>query len=102
MGGIGFVWGYELSLLGLCDMKMNDLIGGLKMLVGNIELMFLLLGIGYDCMLCVFMFFDGGNVWGNVLGGMSMGVNGLCYGYGVGFVWILLIGLLKLSFGFLL
>ncbi len=97
-GGIGSVRGYEPSSLGPRDKTTNDPIGGSKMVVGNIELMFPLPGTGYDRTLRVFTFLDGGNVWGTE--GNSIGANGLRYSYGVGLAWISPIGPLKLSMGF--
>ncbi len=97
-GGIGSVRGYEPSSLGPRDKTTGDPIGGSKMVVGNIELMFPLPGTGYDRTLRVFTFLDGGNVWGTE--GNSVGANGLRYSYGVGLAWISPIGPLKLSMGF--
>lgn len=50
-------------------------------------------------MLCWFIFFDGGNVF---VDGENIKFNDLCYLVGVGISWVLLIGLLKFSFGKLL
>lgn len=97
-GGIGSVRGYEPRSLGPHDVKINNPIGGSRLLVGNLELMFPIPGTGYDRTLRVFTFLDGGNVWDTK--GHKFGVNGLRYGYGLGLAWLSPIGPLKLSLGF--
>ncbi|CAG7602167.1 outer membrane protein assembly factor BamA [Candidatus Vallotia tarda] len=97
-GGIGSVRGYKPISLGPRDKLTNDPIGGSKMIVGSIELMFPLPQTDYDRTLRVFTFLDGGNVWGT--GGNSLSKNSLRYSYGLGLAWISPIGPLKLGLGF--
>ena len=100
-GGIGSVRGYEPSSLGPRDSVTNDPIGGNKMFVANVQLMFPLPGTGYDRTVRVFTFLDAGNVWGDPRQGgtTTTGSNGLRYSYGVGLAWISPIGPLEVSLG---
>lgn len=102
VGGIGFVCGYDMSMLGLYD---NDLIygiqcfGGICKVVGMVELFFLMFGLGIDKFLCLGIFIDVGQVWGVDLGIMFKDVNGFCYSVGFLVMWVLLMGFLKFSLG---
>ncbi|UDG83051.1 Outer membrane protein assembly factor BamA [Candidatus Vallotia lariciata] len=96
-GGIGSVRGYKPNSLGPKDKITNNPIGGSKIIVGSIELMFPLPGTGYDRTLRVFAFLDGGNVWGE--GGNGIGTNSLRYSYGLGLAWLSPVGPLKLGLG---
>lgn len=97
-GGVSLVWGYKVLLFGfIIDDNGNEYcIGGNCWVVGNVELLWSLLGM--EKSFCMGWFFDVGQVYGK---GENFVFGDLCYLMGILVVWILLIGLLKFSFGLL-
>lgn len=101
VGGINLVCGFEDNILGLCEVIRGyldgQLLGGLLKIVGLVEVYFLCL---FDSLLvCVLVFVDFGNVY---IGVDNFKVNELCVLIGVVLLWCVLVGLILISYVFLL
>jgi outer membrane protein insertion porin family len=99
-GGIGSVRAFEGGSLGPREIFSNgtigDPIGGTKRLIGNFEAQLPLPGQGRDRTARMFVFVDGGYVWGS---DEKVKFGDIRYSAGVGLSWLSPVGPLKLSFG---
>lgn len=93
-GGIGSVRGYEGSTLGARDPNTGYAMGGTRRLVGNVELLFALPGMGQDKSVRLSAFVDAGQVWAKE---ESVALSDLRYSMGVALAWTSPMGPLKFS-----
>ena len=94
-GGIGSVRGFDSNSLGPVDAVTNTALGGNKRLIGNVELLFPVPGLGRDQSMRMSAFVDAGNVWGY---DKQFSLGSLRYSAGVGFAWNSPLGPLKFSY----
>ena len=94
-GGIGSVRGFDSGSLGPIDATTGEAIGGTKRLIGNVELLVPMPGIGQDKSMRLSAFVDAGNVWGY---DSKFDLGSLRYSGGVAFSWNSPMGPLKFSF----
>jgi len=94
-GGIGSVRGYDSGSLGPTDSATGESVGGTKRLIGNVELLFPVPGMGRDNSMRLSAFFDAGNVWGYE---SKFSLSGLRYSGGLALSWNSPMGPLKFSF----
>ncbi|ADE11876.1 outer membrane protein assembly factor BamA [Sideroxydans lithotrophicus] len=93
-GGVGSVRGYDPNSLGPRDIN-NYSLGGNKLAVGNIELLFPMPGMEKEKSLRLSAFLDGGEIFGS--GGQVPGTDGMRYSTGLALTWFSPAGPLKLS-----
>ncbi|HZP93295.1 MAG TPA: outer membrane protein assembly factor BamA [Burkholderiales bacterium] len=91
-GGVNSVRGYYEAGIGPKD-EFGDALGGTRLMVGNIELLFPLPGLEKDKSVRLSTFVDGGTV------GPSYDFSQMRYSTGLAFSWYSPVGPLKLSFG---
>ncbi len=94
-GGIGSVRGFDSGSLGPRDAATGEAIGGDKRLIGNVELLFPVPGMGRDNSMRLSAFLDAGNVWGY---DNKFSLGSLRYSGGVALSWNSPMGPLKFSF----
>mgnify|MGYP001103870193 CR=1 FL=1 len=99
-GGIGTVRGYLGNSLGPKDPRTGTFLGGSKRVVGNIQLYFPVPGIQRDETLRLFVFADGGQVYGAGAQGNDSNIDlgDLRYSSGVGLAWLSPLGPLQLVY----
>ena len=99
-GGIGTVRGYLGNSLGPKDSRTGTFLGGSKRVVGNIQLYFPVPGIQRDETLRLFVFADGGQVYGADAQGndSNIDLSDLRYSSGVGLAWLSPLGPLQLVY----
>lgn len=95
IGGVGSVRGYEGSSLGPVDPLTSDRLGGTRRLVGNVEFLVPMPGMGLDKSVRLSAFLDAGQVWGT---GEKMSLGDLRYSTGIAAIWSSPMGPLKFSF----
>lgn len=93
-GGIGSVRGYEGSTLGPRDATTGNSLGGTRRLVGGLELLFAMPGMGQDKSVRPSVFLDAGQVWGKE---QKISLSDLRYSVGVALSWTSPMGPLKFS-----
>jgi outer membrane protein insertion porin family len=99
-GGIGTVRGYLGNSLGPVDPRTGTFLGGSKRVVGNIQLYFPLPGVQRDETLRMFVFADGGQVYGSNGQGNDSNIDlgDLRYSTGLGLAWLSPLGPLQLVY----
>jgi outer membrane protein insertion porin family len=93
-GGIGSVRGYETASLGPKDLEGNA-VGGNRKIVGNLEFLFPLPGMGQDRSVRLGVFGDAGQVWAPF---QNLSLSDLRYSAGLSVAWNSPLGPLKFSF----
>ena len=98
-GGIGSVRGYKTASLGPHDvdasgLRTDDVLGGNRRLVGTVEFLTPLPGLGLDRSLRIGAFVDAGQVWGS---GEKLSVGDMRYSAGLSVAWSSPLGPLKFS-----
>jgi outer membrane protein insertion porin family len=93
-GGIGSVRGYESSTLGPYDPFTEDYLGGTRRLVGNVEVLFPIPGLGIDKSTRMSAFFDAGQIFGS---GEKFSLGELRTSVGLAFSWTSPVGPLRFS-----
>jgi outer membrane protein insertion porin family len=96
-GGVYSVRGFQTSTLGPRDV--NGPLGGTRKVVGNVELLFPIPGLGLEKSVRVGPFFDVGQVWSNLPGQDLSDINGVRYSVGALFNWNSPFGPITLTFG---
>jgi outer membrane protein insertion porin family len=96
-GGVYSVRGFQQSTLGPRDL--NGPLGGTRKVVGNIELLFPVPGLGLEKSVRIGPFFDVGQVWSNLPGQELSDINGVRYSVGALFNWNSPFGPITLTFG---
>ncbi|MCM2289800.1 MAG: outer membrane protein assembly factor BamA, partial [Sulfuritalea sp.] len=94
-GGIGSVRGFESGSLGPRDLATDEAVGGSKRLIGNVELLFPVPGMGRDNSMRLSGFLDAGNVWGY---DTKFSLQSLRYSGGIALSWNSPMGPLKFSY----
>ena len=97
-GGIGSVRGFKSNSLGPVDPSTGEALGGDTRLIGNVELLFPVPGMGRDQSMRMSVFLDAGNVWDSTYGD-KFSLGGLRYSTGLALSWNSPFGPLKFSFG---
>jgi outer membrane protein insertion porin family len=92
LGGVNSLRGYETATIGPKDVN-GDSLGGSRMMLANLELLFPFPGLQKDKSVRLSWFVDAGTV------GETYDFNELRYSTGLGFSWYSPVGPLKLSFG---
>lgn len=95
-GGVSSVRGYETSSLGPKDPSTNGSLGGTRRLVGTLELLFPMPGMGLDKSVRLGAFVDAGQVWG---ADDKIALSDLRFSSGLSLMWSSPMGPLKFSFG---
>ena len=101
-GGIGSVRGYAAGSIGPFDPVTEDRLGGTHRVVGNMEFLFPLPGMGKDRSVRLGAFIDGGRVWGsssNLTVPNPDNDGGPRYSAGLSAAWSSPVGPLKFSYG---
>jgi len=101
-GGIGSVRGYSAGSLGPYDPVTGDRLGGTHRVVGNMEFLFPMPGMGKDRSVRLGAFVDGGRVWGsssNLTVPNPDNDGGARYSAGLSAAWSSPVGPLKFSYG---
>jgi outer membrane protein insertion porin family len=93
-GGIGSVRGYETASLGPKDLEGNA-VGGNRKIVGNLEFLFPMPGMGNDRSVRLGVFGDAGQVWAPF---QTLSLSDLRYSAGLSVAWNSPLGPLKFSF----
>lgn len=98
-GGIGSVRGYKTASLGPRDVdasgnSTDEVLGGNRRLVGTLEFLTPLPGLGLDRSLRIGAFIDGGQVWGS---GAKLSLGDMRYSTGLSVAWSSPLGPLKFS-----
>jgi outer membrane protein insertion porin family len=93
-GGIGSVRGYETASLGPKDLEGNA-VGGNRKIVGNLEFLFPIPGMGQDRSVRLGVFGDAGQVWAPF---QTLSLSDLRYSAGLSVAWNSPLGPLKFSF----
>jgi len=98
-GGIGSVRGYKTATLGPRDVDASgnptdEVLGGNRRLVGTVEFLTPLPGLGLDRSLRIGAFIDGGQVWGS---GQKLSLGDMRYSTGLSVAWSSPLGPLKFS-----
>jgi outer membrane protein insertion porin family len=96
-GGVYSVRGFQTSTLGPRDI--NGPLGGTRKVVGNVELLFPIPGLGLEKSVRIGPFFDVGQVWANLPGQELSDINGVRYSAGGLFNWNSPFGAITLTFG---
>ena len=96
-GGVYSVRGFQTSTLGPRDV--NGPLGGTREVVGNVELLFPIPGLGLEKSVRFGPFFDVGQVWSNQPGQELSDINGVRYSVGALFNWNSPFGPITLTFG---
>jgi outer membrane protein insertion porin family len=96
-GGVYSVRGFQTSTLGPRDA--SGPLGGTREVVGNVELLFPIPGLGLEKSVRVGPFFDVGQVWSNQPGQELSDINGVRYSVGALFNWNSPFGPITLTFG---
>ncbi|MDP2133412.1 MAG: outer membrane protein assembly factor BamA [Sulfuritalea sp.] len=94
-GGIGSVRGFDSGSLGPRDPTTSEAVGGTKRLIGNVELLFPVPGMGRDNSMRLSGFLDAGNVWGY---DSKFSLGSLRYSGGIALSWNSPMGPLKFSY----
>lgn len=94
-GGIGSVRGFDSGSLGPVDAATGEAIGGDKRLIGNVEVLFPVPGMGRDNSVRLSAFLDAGNVWGY---DTKFSLGSMRYSGGLALSWNSPVGPLKFSF----
>lgn len=99
-GGIGTVRGYLGNSLGPRDTRTGTFLGGSKRVVGNLQFYFPFPGTQRDQTLRMFVFADGGQVYGDTGSGSSSSIDlgDLRYSTGIGLSWLSPVGPLQLVY----
>jgi outer membrane protein insertion porin family len=101
-GGIGSIRGYQGGTVGPYDPVTEDRLGGTHRVVGNLEFLFPMPGMGKDRSVRLGAFIDGGRVWGQSSNLVTQPVfaddGGARYSAGLSVAWTSPVGPLKFSF----
>jgi outer membrane protein insertion porin family len=100
-GGIGSIRGYQAGSVGPFDPATGERLGGTHRVIGNVEFLFPLPGLGKDRSVRLGAFIDGGRVWGessNLKTAMPDNDDGARYSAGLSLAWTSPVGPLKFSF----
>ncbi|MDP2793989.1 MAG: outer membrane protein assembly factor BamA [Sulfurisoma sp.] len=101
-GGIGSIRGYQGGTVGPFDPVTEERLGGTHRVIGNMEFLFPMPGMGKDRSVRLGAFIDGGRVWGQSSNLVTQPVfsddGGVRYSAGLSLAWTSPVGPLKFSF----